>query len=492
MIVFFFFGFNILMSADSLKQKTTKGLFWSSVERFSNQGVSFIFSIILARILAPSDFGIVAMIGIFFAVAQSFVDSGFSNALVRKTDRREEDLSTCFYFNIGVGIVAYIVLFLIAPFIADFYNQPILSPIIRITGLGVVLNSLCVVQQALFTIRIDFKSQAKVTLSATIISGIVGVVLAYLEYGVWALVWQGVVMSLVRMGILWLMSKWRPKTGFSKDSFHYLFGYGSKLLASGLLDTIYNNIYPIVIGKFYSPAQLGNYSRALSFAQLPSSNITSILQRVTFPVLSTIQDDMPRLQTDYRRLLKLSAFIVFPLMMGLAAVAFPVIRIILTPKWEGCSLYLQIICFALMLYPIHAINLNLLQVKGRSDLFLRLEVIKKIVGVCIMCITIPLGITAMCIGMVASSLIALFINTFYTGKLIDIGYLKQMRDLLPIFINSLLMGGVVFITIQFIMNDVFKLMVGGIIGGLYYLLSSYIFTRDEVAELKILLNGLKR
>ena len=480
------------MSADSLKQKTTKGLFWSSVERFSNQGVSFIFSIILARILAPSDFGIVAMIGIFFAVAQSFVDSGFSNALVRKTDRREEDLSTCFYFNIGVGIVAYIVLFLIAPFIADFYNQPILSPIIRITGLGVVLNSLCVVQQALFTIRIDFKSQAKVTLSATIISGIVGVVLAYLEYGVWALVWQGVVMSLVRMGILWLMSKWRPKTGFSKDSFHYLFGYGSKLLASGLLDTIYNNIYPIVIGKFYSPAQLGNYSRALSFAQLPSSNITSILQRVTFPVLSTIQDDMPRLQTDYRRLLKLSAFIVFPLMMGLAAVAFPVIRIILTPKWEGCSLYLQIICFALMLYPIHAINLNLLQVKGRSDLFLRLEVIKKIVGVCIMCITIPLGITAMCIGMVASSLIALFINTFYTGKLIDIGYLKQMRDLLPIFINSLLMGGVVFITIQFIMNDVFKLMVGGIIGGLYYLLSSYIFTRDEVAELKILLNGLKR
>jgi polysaccharide biosynthesis protein len=480
------------MSDQTLKQKTTKGLFWSSVERFSNQGVQFVFSIILARLLSPSDYGIIAMVTIFFAVAQSFVDSGFSNALIRKTDRVEEDLSTCFYFNIGVGIIAYIVLFLIAPLVASFYNQPILSPIIRITGLGVVLNSLCVVQQALFTIKIDFKSQAKVTLSATIISGVVGVVLAYQGYGVWALVWQGVVLSLVRMGLLWLMSKWRPTTGFSKSSFNYLFGYGSKLLASGLLDTIYNNIYPIVIGKFYTPVQLGNYSRALSFAQLPSSNITSILQRVTFPVLSTIQDDIPRLQANYRRLLKLSAFIVFPLMTGLAAVAFPMIRIILTPKWEGCSLYLQIICFALMLYPIHAINLNLLQVKGRSDLFLRLEVIKKIVGVCIMCITIPLGITAMCIGMVASSLIALFINTFYTGKLIDIGYLKQMRDLLPIFINSLLMGGVVFITIQFIMNDFFKLMVGGIIGGLYYLLSSYIFTRDEAAELKVLLNGLKR
>lgn len=472
------------MSTESLKQKTTKGLFWSSVERFSNQGMSFLFSVILARMLDPSDFGIIAMITIFFAVAQSFVDSGFSNALVRKTDRREEDFSTCFYFNIGVGIIAYIVLFLIAPLVASFYNQPILSPIIRITGLGVVLNSLCVVQQALFTIKIDFKSQAKVTLSATIISGIVGVVLAYQGYGVWALVWQGVVLSLVRMGLLWLMSKWRPKAGFSKDSFHYLFGYGSKLLASGLLDTIYNNIYPIVIGKFYSPAQLGNYSRALSFAQLPSSNITSILQRVTFPVLSTIQDDIPRLQANYRRLLKLSAFIIFPLMTGLAAVAFPMIRLILTPKWEGCSLYLQIICFALMWYPIHAINLNLLQVKGRSDLFLHLEIIKKIVGVCIMCITIPLGITAMCIGMVASSLISLFINTYYTGKLINIGCLKQMRDLTPIFINSLIMGGIVYFSIQISDNDILQLSLSIIVGVLSYIGGALMITRSELKEFR--------
>lgn len=472
------------MVTDSLKQKTTKGLFWSSVERFSNQGVSFIFSIILARILAPSDFGIVAMIGIFFAVAQSFVDSGFSNALVRKTDRREEDLSTCFYFNIGVGIMSYIVLFLIAPLVASFYNQPILSPIIRITGLGVVLNSLCVVQQALFTIKIDFKSQAKVTLSATIISGIVGVILAYQGYGVWALVWQGVVMTSARMALLWLMSKWRPTTGFSKSSFNYLFGYGSKLLASGLLDTIYNNIYPIVIGKFYTPAQLGNYSRALSFAQLPSSNITSILQRVTFPVLSTIQDDIPRLQANYRRLLKLSAFIIFPLMIGLSVVAFPMIRLILTPKWEGCSLYLQIICFALMWYPIHAINLNLLQVKGRSDLFLRIEIIKKIVGVCIMCITIPLGITAMCIGMVASSLISLFINTYYTGKLINIGCLKQMRDLTPIFINSLIMGGIVYFSIQISDNDILQLSLSIIVGVLSYIGGASMITRSELKEFR--------
>ena len=470
------------MSEQTLKQATTKGLFWSSVERFSNQGVQFVFSIILARLLSPSDYGIIAMVTIFFAVAQSFVDSGFSNALVRKTDRVEEDLSTCFYFNIGVGIIAYIVLFLIAPLVANFYNQPILSPIIRITGLEVMLNSLCVVQQALFTIKIDFKSQAKITLSATVISGIVGILLAYQGYGIWALVWQGVASSIVRMGLLWLMSKWRPRTGFSKSSFNYLFGYGSKLLASGLLDTIYNNIYPIVIGKFYNPAQLGNYSRALGWAQLPSANIPSILQRVTFPVLSAIQDDTLRLQNSYRRLLKLSAFIVFPLMMGLAAIASPLIRVILTAKWDGCVLYLQILCFALMLYPIHAINLNLLQVKGRSDLFLRLEIIKKIIGVVILIITIPLGITAMCLGMVFSSIICLIVNTYYTSRFIDVGLLTQLKDLRIILINSLVMGGGIYILISFIDIEGLKLVMGIVIGFLLYFIGSFYFSKAELQE----------
>lgn len=470
------------MSEQTLKQATTKGLFWSSVERFSNQGVQFVFSIILARLLSPSDYGIIAMVTIFFAVAQSFVDSGFSNALVRKTDRVEEDLSTCFYFNIGVGIIAYIVLFLIAPLVANFYNQPILSPIIRITGLEVMLNSLCVVQQALFTIKIDFKSQAKITLSATVISGIVGILLAYQGYGIWALVWQGVASSIVRMGLLWLMSKWRPRTGFSKSSFNYLFGYGSKLLASGLLDTIYNNIYPIVIGKFYNPAQLGNYSRALGWAQLPSANITSILQRVTFPVLSAIQDDTLRLQNSYRRLLKLSAFIVFPLMMGLAAIASPLIRVILTAKWDGCVLYLQILCFALMLYPIHAINLNLLQVKGRSDIFLRLEIIKKIIGVVILIITIPLGITAMCLGMVFSSIICLIVNTYYTSRFIDVGLLTQLKDLRIILINSLVMGGGIYILTSFIDIEGLKLVMGIVIGFLLYFIGSFYFSKAELQE----------
>ncbi len=472
-----------------LKKKTTQGLLWSSVERFSNQGVQFLFSIILARLLTPEDYGIVAMVVIFFAIAQTFVDSGFSNAIVRKKDRTESDLSTCFYFNIFVGLGFYILLFLCSPFIADFYNQPILSPIVKISGLTVLINSLCIVQQAQFTIRIDFKTQAKVTLTSTVISGILGILLAYLGYGVWALVWQGVTGSFVRMILFWILSKWRPRESFSKDSFHYLFGYGSKLLASGLLDTTYNNIYPIVIGKFYSPAQLGNFSRAQGWASLPSSNITGILQRVTFPVLTEMQDDNERLATNYRKLLRLSAFVVFPLMMLLAAVASPLVRVVITAKWDACVSYLQIICFSMMWYPIHAINLNLLQVKGRSDLFLRLEIIKKVVGVSVMCVTIPLGVTAMCFGMVFTSINALFINTYYTGKLINVGYLTQMKDLLPIILISLLVGACAYASTWLFSTEWIKLFVAVVIGGIMYLILSIFFAKDEYIEV---MNVIKR
>lgn len=474
---------------ESLKQKTKSGLLWSSIERFSNQGVQFLFSIILARLLAPEDYGIVAMVVIFFAIAQTFVDSGFSNAIVRKKDRTESDLSTCFYFNIFVGLGFYILLFLCSPFIADFYDQPILSPIVKISGLTVLINSLCIVQQAQFTIRIDFKTQAKVTLTSTVISGILGILLAYLGYGVWALVWQGVIGSFIRMLLLWLFSKWRPRESFSKDSFHYLFGYGSKLLASGLLDTTYNNIYPIVIGKFYSPAQLGNFSRAQGWASLPSSNITYILQRVTFPVLTEIQDDDERLATNYRKLLRLSAFVVFPLMMLLAAVASPLVRVVITAKWDACVPYLQIICFSMMWYPIHAINLNLLQVKGRSDLFLRLEIIKKVIGVAVMCVTIPLGVTAMCFGMVFTSINALFINTYYTGKLIKVGYLTQMRDLLPIIFISLLVGACAYASTWLFSTEWIKLFVAVVIGGIIFLVLSKFFAKDEYIEV---MNVIKR
>lgn len=479
--------------SDNLKAKATRGLFWSSVDRFSSQGISFVFSIFLARILDISDYGIVAMIVVFMAVAQAFVDSGFSSALIRKPDLNEEDKSTAFYFNIVVGLTCYGILFIVSPLIADFYDEPLLSPIIRVTGLSIIFNSLCVVQRALFTIAVDFKTQAIISLACTVISGVVGLVMAYNGYGVWALVGQSTISTFLNFVLLWLCSRWRPVTGFSKASFRYLFNFGSKLLASGLLDTLYNNAYPIVIGKFYNSAQLGLYSRAQGYASLPSSNITGILQRVTFPVLSLMQDDDQKLANNYRRLLRMSAFVVFPLMIGLAAIADPLIRVLITSKWAGCIIYLQIICFGMMLYPIHALNLNLLQVKGRSDLFLRLEILKKIIGVCALCITIPFGITAMCIGLVVVSVVALYINTYYTGKLLSLGFLMQIKDLVPFFILSMLVGLLMYYVPISINNDLYRLVSGGLIGIVSYVGLAALFRIKEFNELINLIrkNGRK-
>ena len=473
--------------SDNLKVKAARGLFWSSVDRFSSQGISFVFSIFLARILDISDYGIVAMIVVFMAVAQAFVDSGFSSALIRKPDLNEEDKSTAFYFNIIVGLTCYGILFIVSPLIADFYDEPLLSPIIRVTGLSIIFNSLCVVQRALFTIAVDFKTQAIISLACTVISGVVGLVMAYNGYGVWALVAQSTISTFLNFVLLWLCSRWRPVTGFSKASFRYLFNFGSKLLASGLLDTLYNNAYPIVIGKFYNSAQLGLYSRAQSYASLPSSNITGILQRVTFPVLSLMQDDDERLALNYRRLLRVSAFVVFPLMVMLAAVAAPLIRVMITSKWDGCVGFLQILSIAMMWYPIHAINLNLLQVKGRSDLFLRLEIYKKILGVLILICTIPLGVTAMCWGLVVGSVFSLVMNTYYTGKLIKVGFFIQMKDLLPTLVNSVIMGGIAYYTVNNIDSSIISLIAACSVSIVFYFTTSYLLKIPELKEVILII-----
>lgn len=469
---------------ESLKHKTVKGVLWSSVERFSGQGVTFVFSIILARLLTPDDYGIVTMISIFFSIAGCFIDSGFGSALIRKKDRTEEDIYTCFTFNVIVSIACYILLFFCAPLIARFYNQPILTPIVRISGLNLMIGAFAGVSGSMFSYYLDFKTPAIISLICNIISGFVGIAVAYLGYGVWALVWQGVASGTLRSILTILASKFHPRFAFSKNSFRYLFGYGSKITLSYLIGTIYENIYPIFIGKFYKPSQLGNYSRALGWAQLPSSNITGVLQRVTFPVLAEIQDDDYRLAFNYRRLLRLSAFVVFPLMVGLSAVAAPLIRVVLTSKWDGCIIYLQIVCFALMWYPIHAINLNLLEVKGRSDLFLRLEIIKKVIGLCIMFVAIPLGVEAMCWSMIVSSLLCLIVNTYYTGRIIKVNYWVQMKDLLPILINSCIMGVVAFFSMKIVSQDILKLILGIFTGGLYFTISSYFISRDEFNDIK--------
>ena len=469
--------------SDSLKSKTVKGVVWSSIERFSTQGVQFLIMIIMARLLTPKDYGLIGMLAIFLAVAQSLIDSGFSQALIRKQDRTDVDNSTVFYFNIVVSSALYLILFIAAPFVADFYNQPELTSVMRVVCLGVILNSLAVVQRALLTVRIDFKTQAKASLSAAVISGCIGIVLAYCGFGVWSLVVQQLLNLSVNTLLLWIFSKWRPIAVFSWKSFHELFAFGSKLLASGLLDTLYRNIYPIVIGKLFSASSLGHYTRAHQFSEFPSSNVTGIIQRVTYPILCGIQDETERLEAVYRKFLKLSAFIIFPLMIGMSAVARPFIDIVLGKQWGFCGQLLQIICFAMMWYPIHAINLNLLQVKGRSDLFLRLEIIKKILGITVLCITAPFGLVVMCYGQIFNSIVALVINTYYTGKLINVGFIRQMKDLLPTILLSLTMFGAILLVNDFIEANIYRLVIGILVGIIVYSSGSYIFKFKDLQTL---------
>ena len=465
---------------ENLKHDTLKGLFWSSIERFSVQGVSFVVMLVIARILSPADYGLVGMLSIFMAIAQCLIDSGFSNALIRKQGRTDTDYNTVFYFNLVVSLGLYGVLYVIAPFVANFYKEPILTKLMRVLCITIVINSIAVVQRADYTARLDFKAQARASLIAAVVSGASGIIMAIKGFGVWTIVWQQIISAVVSTLLLWIFASWHPKLDYSWKSFHELFGYGSKLMASALLDTTYNNIYPIVIGKIFSAQTLGFYTRAQHFAQLPSSNITGIIQRVTFPVLSKLQDDDERLRRNYRKLLKMSAFIVFPMMCLLAAVSKPLIVILIGEEWAFCSVLLIPICFYMMWYPIHAINLNLLQVKGRSDLFLKLEIIKKLLGVSVLCISIPFGIIAMCYASIGTSLLCLFINTYYTGKLINVGFVRQMQDLRGILILSLsLFFAVYYIGETFFFNNWVWLLGGIIVGAFFYLGLAYLLRFEE-------------
>lgn len=475
------------MAKQSLKDKTVKGVIWSSVERFSVQGIHFIVMLVVARLLEPKDFGLVGMLTIFMAVGQSLIDSGFSQALIRKPDRTDTDQCTVFYFNIVVSLCLYLILFVIAPFVADFYNEPQLTSLMRVLCLMVIINSMAVVQRAIYTASLNFKTQAKATFSAAIVSSVVGIYMAWSGYGVWSLVGQQLTSATANTLMLWWYSSWRPKLIYSWKSFHELFAFGSNLLLSGLLETIYNNIYQIVIGKIYSAASLGFFTQAKHISALPSSNIQGIIGRVTYPVLSKLQNDDERLAINYRKLLRMSAFIVFPLMCGLASLSRPLINILLGSKWDFSATLLVPICMAMMWYPVHAINLNLLKVKGRSDLFLRLEVIKKILGVSMLIATAPFGLIVMCYGTVVNSIIALIINTYYTGKLIHVGFIRQMQDLSFTLFLSLSMFFIVY-GLSFVFDShSFQLLVGIIVGVIFFASVCFVKKPQELLFAKSIL-----
>lgn len=473
--------------AETLKQQTKKGLYWTFFNQFANYGMNFCVGIVMARLLSPSDYGITALPAVFMAVAGILQSGGLSDALVRKTDFREEDLSTSFYYSIAVGITMYLTLFFSAPWIADFYNTPVLVPLLRVTALSFLWGPLNSAQNVILKRRLDFKTPTKISLITRIISACVGIALAYMGYGLWALVVSGVLSSLLTVILNWFIVRWLPRTGWSKASFKYLWGYGNKIMASGILDILYQNITPIFVAKYYSPTDLGVYNRAQGYASMPSQQVTGVIQSVTFPVLSKIQNDDEALARNYRRMLCATAFIVFPLMMMLSALARPLVLTLITAKWEACIILLQIICFSMMWYPIHALNLNLLIVKGRSNLFLRLEIIKKIVGISILAITLPQGLIVFCCGTIVSSMISLIINTYYTGKLIHLGYLKQMKDLLPTLTLSLFLFGTIHLTNYFISSLYLQIICGGIVGMIVYLGGAILFKFKELNDVKYML-----
>lgn len=347
---------------------------------------------------------------------------------------------------------------------ADFYGIEELCPVMRVVSVTLFINSLVVVQRALLTANINFKTQAKATFAAVLVSGLTGLFLAYRGYGVWAIVWQQILSVAINALMLCFMTKWMPVWAFSWSSFKELFGFGSKLMLSGLLDTTYNNIKPLLVGKIFSAGDLGHYSRAEHFATFPSSNVNGVVQRVTYPVLVQLKDDDERLANNYRKLLRVSAFVIFPLMVGLAGVSNAFVRVVIGDKWTFCAELLQIICFSMMWYPVHSINLNLLQVKGRSDLFLRLEVIKKVVGLSILACSIVFGIKAMCYGAIIGGFIAIFINTYYTGKLINVGFFMQMKDLAGTFLTCMAMFALILLFNSFVPN-LWAQLVGGVLLG---------------------------
>lgn len=426
------------MAEESLKSKTVHGLGWSAIDNVSKMGIMFIVSIVLARLLSPDEYGLIGILTIFISVFNAIVDSGFTNALIRKKDVTDIDYSTVFYTNLVLSIFMALILFLCAKPIAIFFGREELQPLTQAMSSIVIINALCLVQKAKTTRNIDFKTQTKVTLISTITSGGIGIAMAYQGFGVWALVGQQLSQQLLTTVFFWIFNRWVPMLVFSWSSFLDMWSFGWKLLVSSLVQTLFNEIYQVVIGKCYTPTTLGLFTRAKQFRDLFSANLTSVVQRVTYPVLSSIQDDQSRMKSAYQKVIKMTMFPTFLLMFGMAAASNSIVLFLLGDKWLGCVPMMQIICIYGALYPLHAINLNMLQVKGRSDLYLRLEILKDILGMLPVVIGIFVDIYAMLWCTFFTQILSYYLNAFYSKSLVGYGFIDQVKDMIPSFTISVL------------------------------------------------------
>lgn len=428
------------MASQSLKDKTVKGVFWSAIDTIASQGVTFMVGIVLARLLSPDEYGLIGIITIFISIFNVFINSGFNAALIRKQNTTEADYNTVFYYNLITSILLFICFWMGAPYIANFFKRDELLSLCRVMGCILIINAFSIIQATILTKKIDFKKQTKVSMISSISSGIIGIGMAIEGFGVWSIVGQQISRQGLYSLFLWIYSDWRPKLIFSKNSFYELWNFGSKLLCSSLINALWNEVYQIVIGKYYTPAALGQYTRASQFGGIFSVNLTNVVQRVSYPVLSNLQGDVDRMKDAYRRIIKQTMFVSFFCMFQLAAFSKTLIIILIGDSWTDCIYYLQIISFTLMFHPLHALNLNMLQVQGRSDLFLKIEIYKKMVGVIPICMGIFINIYAMLIGSVFAGLFALYLNAYYSGPLLNYSLAKQLKDIIPSFSLSLILA----------------------------------------------------
>lgn len=473
------------------KGRVISSLFWKFSERIGAQCVNLIVSIILARILAPSEYGIIALTTVFITISNVFVESGMPSALIQKKDADELDFSTVFYFNIFMSIFMYIILYCSSPLIAHFYKQEQLINVLRVLGLVIIIAGLKSVQNAYVAKKMIFKKFFICTLLGTIFSAILGIIMAYNNYGVWALVTQQLANTMIDTIMLWIFVKWRPKLQFSFKRLKKLFDFAWKLLVSGLIETIYSQLNGLVIGKVYTSKSLAYYNKANQIPSLVMNNVNNSISSVMFSVMSNEQDDIKSIKKILKKSIILSSFILMPLLVGLAAIAKTLIIVLLTEKWIFSVRYMQILCFAYALYPIHINNLEVLKALGRSDLFLKLEILKKVFGVLLMVISIPFGVFAMVISVLINSIISAIINAFPLKKILKYGFIEQLIDIFPIIMISIVMG-ISVIIIGYIdgINIILKLIIQIVMGVIIYGILAFVFMRKELDEVINSISGI--
>ena len=455
--------------SETIRKKAIRGVVWSAVEKFSRQGLMTLFTILIARQLSPSDYGLVAMLSIFLIIAQVFVDSGFVEALIQKQDRTETDFSTTFWFNIGVALLVYIALLLFSPLIAGFYDEPLLGELLPWMALVFVINAFRTVQQAKLNIAMDFRRQAWISIIAISVSGGAGLWMAYNGFGVWTLVWQPLLQNFLNVLLLWISAGWMPSLVFSGRSFKNLFGFGSKLLMSRTLNAVYTQGSFLLVGKFFTPAAAGLYSQSTQMTSFIPAAISDVVARVAYPIECELQDNDKELQRRFFQMLRMTCFILFPLMMGIAALAEPAVRLLLTEKWLDAVPLMRILCFAYVWWPASNMSWQLLNAKHRSDYGLKSEIIKRIVGIVILLFPFFGGIQMVCVGIMIYSIVDIYVLTLFTKRILDkVTFVEEMKVLLPILVNAMVMGGCVYLLDCVFCSDVASIAIGVATGIMVY------------------------